>query len=115
MAVDRKMLEIIKRGLQNHVGKANAITNKEIQARLLERHRITISGPEIRDIMHQIRCEEGLIVCGDGKGYYLEANLLESQKAIASMKGRAEKILKAATAMEKTQERKYVQYNLFNR
>ncbi len=78
--------DLIERGLLNHVGRQNAITNNEIRAALRSKG-VVLSQAEVRDIIHDLR-KRKLFIVGDNSGYYIASTSYEREQWLKTMSSR---------------------------
>lgn len=78
--------DLIEKGLLNHVGRKNAITNDKIRAALRSKG-VVLSSAEVRDIIHDLR-ERGLFIVGDNQGYYMAQTTYEREQWLKTMASR---------------------------
>lgn len=90
------MLPIIIRGLENHVGQDNAITGKDICAKV-----DGLSEPRLRKIVNFIRSNSMLPVIATSKGYYTASNREELLDQIKSLDDRINAICSARDGLMK--------------
>ena len=76
-----------------HVGKANAITSRDLQGVL------QCGGVEIREMVNALRCE-GKPICSDKSGYYIAKNRDELTITINHLRSRCHSMLLAIRGME---------------
>lgn len=81
--------------LQQHIGKANGITGKNVALAL------DVPPRQIRRLVEELRLE-GHAVCGyPGEGYYIAANAQEIEDTCAFLHSRAMSSLKQESVMSK--------------
>lgn len=94
-----ELLPLFVRSFNHRKGKINAITNKDIIAKLKDRG-ISISEPRVRKIINHIRNEAlvpGLVASSEG--YYVSDNPSEIEGYIKSLAGRISAISKVKDSM----------------
>ena len=84
----------------NRVGKATAITNKEMIEGLSRIGFEKVSDTVIRKIINQLR-HEGHAVCSSGNGYYLAATEDELKECINDLQARVDAQLATLEALKK--------------
>lgn len=78
---------------QYHVGKANAITSRDLQ------NLFGCCGVEIREMVNALRCN-GKPICSDKSGYYIASDPNELSCTINNLKSRCSAMLSAIQGME---------------
>lgn len=82
---------IILECLQNHVGKENAITAKQMGIR----------GAQVRAAVHYLR-KKGYPICSSSNGYWIAKDVKEIKQVQNSLYQRAEAILDAVGGLDKS-------------
>lgn len=106
------MINLIAKGLSTKIGKANAITSRDIISAMRDRG-YKITGAELREIIHELRVKRGMLICGDSSGYYMAKNEMESIQQIKSMKSRIKAIQEACNGLQKAHQETFKQAQFF--
>ena len=80
--------------LNEHKGRKNAVTSREIEARF------HCKGAEVRRMVNELRCG-GVPICSCNKGYYYATNDQEVKETVAHLEGRIKKIRAAQDGMKR--------------
>lgn len=101
-------LPIIVRGLSGKIGKANAVTNKQITTGFKNRYSKDLKPSRLRKIIHHIRTR-GLVknLVATSNGYYVAQNQRELEVYIESLRQRANSIIYVADALERQKRETY--------
>lgn len=110
---DFKLADRIAEGLVRCTGKQKAACNKLIRMRL-KKEGLIISAVKVREIIHYLRTERKMFICGDNNGYYVPVNDDERRHQINSMTSRIREITEARDAMIESHRCKIVQAEFFN-
>jgi len=94
------IVPLMVKGLENKIGKSQAITNKKMIVGL-KRMGHTVNGARVRKLIHHIRIT-GMIECliATSKGYYITNDKKEMDSYIESLIQRSESIMKIANQMQ---------------
>lgn len=91
---------LIAKGLITKVGKKMAVTNKFMQAKMLQ-HGHKIDAARMRAIIHYIRMNNIVPnLLSTSKGYFVSTSVEDTRKYIHSLRQRANSIKDLANAME---------------
>ncbi len=86
------VLPLIRLNLKKHIGKNNAVTNKQMRAGLQENMGIEITAERMRAIIHELGSHDpawpGYALCASSVGYWLTDSKKESVQYGLSLKGR---------------------------
>lgn len=98
---ERKLAWKMADGFFNHVGKAQAITNREIIA-AMDKQGVKLSDAKVRKIVNFIRVS-GLVPClvASSAGYYVAANADEMRDSITSLSQRVSAIAQVRDSLQK--------------
>lgn len=108
---DESLIPLIIEGLENHVGKENAITSKQIVKSMRAKgHKI--NDVQLRSIIHTIRVEYGKLIVGDVHGFYMARTHSESIHQIRSMKSRINEIKEVYDALVKSHQEQFKQVEI---
>lgn len=91
MTLDPQIIALVVCGLKNHVGRANAITAREIIQKLKSQGH-NLNNTTLWEIVRYLRMERGMFICSDGHGYYTPANDEERNHTINSLNSRIREI-----------------------
>ena len=100
------LLPMMVRCLKRHVGKDNAVTNRQMIDGLEAKGFVVGSSARVRKLINRIRVD-GLIEClmAGSVGYYITDDEAEMKGYIDSLKGREEAICAVRMAMEEQLEK----------
>lgn len=89
-------------GLKGHIGKENAITNRDMIKGIWDTYNIHITGARVRKLINHIRIL-GLVkrLVASSSGYYIEPNDGEFKNYIYSLEQRSASIQAVADALKK--------------
>ena len=99
-AIDQDLLQRISAGLQKCQGVRNAITAAKMLEKLKAEGFKKANPVQIRKIIHYLRAQRLLLICGDTNGYYVAANTEEAQRQISSMLSRIREIHEACEGIQ---------------
>ena len=89
----KTIVPIFIRGLNSHIGKQNAITNKEIILLIETKYQIKLKDSRVRKIIHYIRINRLVPkLCATSNGYYVAQSKKEHYEWIESIKQRLNSI-----------------------
>lgn len=97
---EKKLVPVLIKGFNKHVGKPNAIKAPDIIVGLAK-HGILMSETRLRKLVNYIRCTSTLPVIGTSCGYYVSEETQEISKEVKSLRERAASILGAAEGLER--------------
>jgi hypothetical protein len=70
-----RVLPLVVRGLNSHVGKSNAISSSDIKKALKTKYNINLYSTRLRKIVNYLRINDIVpFLCSCGKGYYIGTN-----------------------------------------
>lgn len=93
---ERELVRPLVLGLKTKIGKAMAITNREIQARMKEKG-YSITGARVRKIINHIRWNDLVPnLIASSRGYYVSNDAKELKMYKESLKKRGESIIALA-------------------
>lgn len=107
-----ELAAVVAKGLFGHVGKQQAIRSKDIVTKMRDKG-YDIDGALLRECIHYLRTKKSMLICGDGSGYYMAKNEIESIAQIRSMKGRVNAIQEACNALQTTHQNTFKQAQIF--
>ena len=95
ISVSNKVAKLIKAA-------KGKITNNDLRAIMMQKHKIHLSQIQMRKIINYIRTE-GIVknLAADWEGYWIEKDTLKVMKYIKSLELRAKSIMNVATIMRK--------------
>jgi len=106
------MIDVVQKGLEQHVGKDNAVKTKYIVERMKFKG-FPITPPKLREIIHYLRVHRRMFIVGDDAGYYVADNYDERVRQIASMKSRIKEMQEVYEALLINHNNKLNQQKLF--
>lgn len=96
---EKNLVPVFVDGLRRKVGKANAVTTRQIIARLGPNVKPRLTGARVRKIIHHIRTRRLVVnLVATSEGYYIETDPAKIREYIDSLKARAGAILDVANS-----------------
>lgn len=104
-----ELVPFIEKGLRYHVGVENSISAQQIRKAIKNKKGVTVSGPRLRKILHHIRTYPGaMLICANGKGYYLAKTEKEFDIYMRSLNERIKAITHLRDSMKANAKNKAI-------
>lgn len=110
---DIVLADRIQSGLQKCVGPKKAAKSRIILKRL-KAQGYKVNSTKIREIIHYLRTQRKMFICGDSSGYYVPSDDQDAQKQIRSMLSRIREIKEATDALVDIRMNNFKQAELFS-
>lgn len=108
-----ELVNRIQAGLEKCIGKSKAATSRFMVQKMKQEGFKKINDAKLRELIHYLRTERKVFICGDHRGFYVPRNDDEIQHQIKSLNSRIREITEVRDALVRINNNRFKQMEVF--